>query len=554
MLVVGDGAQANALFERLSEHGLEPHRCSTQDVSTMAQAVAADLVVVVDDTATHAGESVVAALGAERATAKLPVLILGDTTSTTARLEPAQQHVGRLPWAADVAASVLAITALLAKLEAGEHARQPLQHLLGPLKAHGASPRRIKLTTLHGVAPGVLSLPPSPVGLAPGVLPLPPSPVGFAPGVRNSVPAPRPSFRPSAVPGTPPDPPDASDRSTFPPATTASDLLARTRRTPPPPSAAEDQTPTARPLGYDAQRSLPPPRAPTPVAWTVENSDEIEVVFSSHPAPPDAAPGASASDTFATAPRQRLRSSRAHLRYASGAAIACVIAWAGFALRGSSNVAPTAPVSRKPVAEAPLIPTQAAAFTPPSLSVPDPPVAEQAAARAEPNAALDDHAPAAPASLPGCPLPGAPTDTVATELEQTRIAPHRPSRAQVAAATHQVSRGHTLLEHHRLQSASDSYLRALEHVPGDPRALAGLARVCIALGDGAGAARWAERAVAQKANSGSYQLLLGDALALSGDADQASVAWERAARFGNRVARQRSATHGNDTKARPLTQ
>jgi cytochrome c-type biogenesis protein CcmH/NrfG len=91
----------------------------------------------------------------------------------------------------------------------------------------------------------------------------------------------------------------------------------------------------------------------------------------------------------------------------------------------------------------------------------------------------------------------------------------------------------------RLGLAESSYQKALKIVPDYPSAMAALVRVHLARRDGAEAVRWANRLVAKQPTNNVNQLLLGDALNLTGNREAARDAWTEAAESGNSTARQR---------------
>jgi len=99
--------------------------------------------------------------------------------------------------------------------------------------------------------------------------------------------------------------------------------------------------------------------------------------------------------------------------------------------------------------------------------------------------------------------------------------------------------GHKLRSRGRLGLAEAKYLQALGLFPQYPRALAGVVRVHLTRGDGAEAVRWAERLVVMQPNRSNNQLLLGDAYALSGKAEDARRHWRKSAAYGNSTARKR---------------
>jgi len=128
-----------------------------------------------------------------------------------------------------------------------------------------------------------------------------------------------------------------------------------------------------------------------------------------------------------------------------------------------------------------------------------------------------------------------------TDAGEARTARERPrvTRRQRARARRLVTSGTALIRRGRLDRAEAAFERALEAWPEYSRALAGMARVHIKRKEGPEAVRWAERLVARVPKRAQYQLLLGDAAALSGDLTAAQAAWKRAARYGSPSARAR---------------
>ena len=80
--------------------------------------------------------------------------------------------------------------------------------------------------------------------------------------------------------------------------------------------------------------------------------------------------------------------------------------------------------------------------------------------------------------------------------------------------------------------------------PRNPHAVAGLAELYLARRDAARARQYAEQAVGLRRNRAVYRVLLGDALALAGDAEGARREWRRALDIEphNRAARERLQT------------
>ncbi len=85
--------------------------------------------------------------------------------------------------------------------------------------------------------------------------------------------------------------------------------------------------------------------------------------------------------------------------------------------------------------------------------------------------------------------------------------------------------------------------RAWELDPKNPQAMAGYATLYIALGQGARAEEWAQRAVTKRSRRAPYKVLLGDARMLQGDVAGARKAWRKALSQdpGNRAAKSRLA-------------
>ena len=101
--------------------------------------------------------------------------------------------------------------------------------------------------------------------------------------------------------------------------------------------------------------------------------------------------------------------------------------------------------------------------------------------------------------------------------------PRRAARELVARAR--------VVERDDDEEAERIYAYAHELEPHAPRPMAGLAQIHLRRGDADGAAVWADRAVQVNPRRASYHVLLGDALAASGDVVGARAAWTEAARL-----------------------
>jgi len=148
------------------------------------------------------------------------------------------------------------------------------------------------------------------------------------------------------------------------------------------------------------------------------------------------------------------------------------------------------------------------------------PTAAQAAPSAEPTAK------AAPPPKPAPPPPAEPAAISPEEGDALFTAPTcekllgalppspgvYPGAAydQVRAARKELARGD-------MDGAQSAYCKAMRFDPKNPDAHAGLARVLISRRDGKAAVQWAREAVKLNPEESSAQVLLGDALALSGD-------------------------------------
>jgi Flp pilus assembly protein TadD len=110
---------------------------------------------------------------------------------------------------------------------------------------------------------------------------------------------------------------------------------------------------------------------------------------------------------------------------------------------------------------------------------------------------------------------------------------------RIAAAGKLAEKAGRLLRVNDLDRAEMRYLKALVIWPVHPRALAGMASICLKRGDGAHAVRWAAVLVREQPRRPYNHLLLGNAYELTGDRDSARQAWRGAARRGNTIARER---------------
>jgi tetratricopeptide (TPR) repeat protein len=115
---------------------------------------------------------------------------------------------------------------------------------------------------------------------------------------------------------------------------------------------------------------------------------------------------------------------------------------------------------------------------------------------------------------------------------------------RAARASSLVNQGHSFRRKGQHRTARSRYEEALEVYGGYPRALAGLAQLEMAEGNGARAVRYAERLVLERPGQLTYQILLGDALQSAGQHARAVETWQKAKSHGSRVAsaRLKSAT------------
>jgi Tfp pilus assembly protein PilF len=119
-----------------------------------------------------------------------------------------------------------------------------------------------------------------------------------------------------------------------------------------------------------------------------------------------------------------------------------------------------------------------------------------------------------------------------------------PARARVpggkvARAQALIDEGTLLLNQGELGLAQRSLQQALEAIPEHPKAMALLARLHLARHDAAEALRLARRLIAKYPRNDAFQVLLGDAQALSGDLQAARTTWTEAARHGSSAAQRR---------------
>jgi tetratricopeptide (TPR) repeat protein len=171
---------------------------------------------------------------------------------------------------------------------------------------------------------------------------------------------------------------------------------------------------------------------------------------------------------------------------------------------------------------------------------------EQVPALAAPSEPVSPAAPSAiPSAVPR--TPEASANAASTSTQSITAGTPRPvgkernpdPGSELGRAQALVAEGTTLQSQGRLGLAESAYQKALSLVPEYPSAMAALVRVHLARRDGAEALRWATRLVAKQPKDASFQLLLGDALALRGDLQGARDAWTDAAEHGNAMARQR---------------
>jgi hypothetical protein len=203
---------------------------------------------------------------------------------------------------------------------------------------------------------------------------------------------------------------------------------------------------------------------------------------------------------------------------------------------------PTVVVSAAPSVATVIVPSSVATMVPPSTTV-----------------AATDVAVAPPTDVPPTTTP--PTEVPVTEAPPTSVVPASavppvsdvtpppseatppdsqepdvgdPGETGSTGSRHEteveylIDRANYRRTHGELPAAEADYLRVLRLSPTNARAMAGLARVHLARHDARSAATWARRlADGHSPNAGNY-VLLGDALAASGDRAGARQAWERA--------------------------
>jgi tetratricopeptide (TPR) repeat protein len=211
-----------------------------------------------------------------------------------------------------------------------------------------------------------------------------------------------------------------------------------------------------------------------------------------------------------------------------GALVLVTIIWAS-----SGDDAESAPVaSSSPVAvpvPAPVpdpVPAPAATAPEPPAAV-EPPAAEEAPPPAEPTPSTAVEPAAPDASLP---------EPVARRRLQGWQRRH--VERQLYAGVRDSRRGRTRLAIRRFD-------QVLDIDPGNPRALAGLARVAIDRNDGRTALRHARAAVSQAPAAALFRVYLGDAHLIAGDLAAAQREWREALRLDprHRQARERLASH-----------
>jgi hypothetical protein len=139
---------------------------------------------------------------------------------------------------------------------------------------------------------------------------------------------------------------------------------------------------------------------------------------------------------------------------------------------------------------------------------------------------------------PSLPVPSPPVDSrqVDSSSNPIRAGGHGGKLARAQAL---IDEGTVLLNQGELGLAQGLLQQALEAIPEHPKAMALLARVHLARRDGAEAMRWAHRLLAKYPRNDAFQVLLGDAQALSGDIRAARTTWTEAARNGSSAARRR---------------
>ena len=106
-----------------------------------------------------------------------------------------------------------------------------------------------------------------------------------------------------------------------------------------------------------------------------------------------------------------------------------------------------------------------------------------------------------------------------------------------------VHRALPLIRNGELARAEATLDRAWELDPRNPQAMAGYARLYIAMEDGQQAVKWAKKAAKKRSKRASYHVLYGDALNLQGETAAARKAWRKALSIdpGNRDAKRRLA-------------
>lgn len=202
---------------------------------------------------------------------------------------------------------------------------------------------------------------------------------------------------------------------------------------------------------------------------------------------------------------------RSHGRLAAGASLVTFCVALGLAYLVHIDAGPRVGASRTAVHHGPVAVPAAQ---------PQPPEAPEPAATPLPSANIEPAEAAAP------PVSAAP----ATREEQ----PGRLKEAQLLVQRARRQRRAGKLEH-----AEATYLEAVARLPNYPLAIAGLVRVYLDRKNGVEAVRWAEPLVKLQPSRDSYQLLLGDAYALRGDAAKAEQAWRQAKQLGSKTARKR---------------
>ncbi|MDB4985197.1 MAG: hypothetical protein JWN04_375 [Myxococcaceae bacterium] len=189
----------------------------------------------------------------------------------------------------------------------------------------------------------------------------------------------------------------------------------------------------------------------------------------------------------------------------------------------------TAP-ARAPAAAALMAPTtkERPAFAVPAL--PRAPVAEKSlpvppAASAPAAAPREDTADAAKATT--------------SELAAARSLAAMSPQARARRATVLARQGRLLVRQHQTARAKAAYDRALQLSALNPAALAGRVQLALEEGDAKGALQHATTLVRVRPKSANGQLMLGDAQLLASDWAAARLAWQRAAKLGQPLARAR---------------